>query len=153
VKLAFFVPGVPMPKGSRMALPMGGKASSRHVVLVEAGTRVTRPAKAAWYTKVADYALEASHGHGKGLKIDSPVAVGVVFRFPIPKSRLRGKRKLVPGDPHVSAPDCDKLQRSIGDSLTRAGVIRDDALIWKWLDPQKLYCAAGSEGAEVLLTW
>ena len=31
-----------------------------------------------------------------------------------------------------SAPDLDKLQRALGDALTQAGVIRDDALIVRW---------------------
>ena len=31
-----------------------------------------------------------------------------------------------------SAPDLDKLQRALGDALTQAGVVRDDALIVSW---------------------
>jgi Holliday junction resolvase RusA-like endonuclease len=152
MKLAFFVPGVPQSKGSHMALPMGGKSGSRHVVLVEAGTRRTRPIKAAWYSKVAACALEAGHGQGKGLRIDSAVSVKAVFRFPIPKSRLRGKRAITPGDPHLAPCDLDKILRGVGDALTRSGVIADDRLITEW-HARKIYCEAGDEGAEVLLTW
>lgn len=32
----------------------------------------------------------------------------------------------------ASVPDLDKLQRAVGDALTQAGVLRDDALIVEW---------------------
>ena len=144
MKLAFFVPGVPQPKGSG-SIVAGGR-------YIEAGTRRSRAAKKLWYSKVADYALIAAHGLSRPLKIDSAVSVAVVFRFPVPKSRLRGRQRLAPGDPHVSAPDCDKLARSIGDSLTRSGVVVDDRLIAEW-HARKTYCAQGDEGADVTLTW
>jgi hypothetical protein len=140
-RLAFFVPGVPQPKGSRMALPLGGKAGSRHVVLVEAGTRRTRPLKALWYSKVAEHAFMALQRHAGHLRIDSAVSATVAFRFPIPKSRLRGKKAISPGDPHLAPCDLDKILRGVGD-----------ALIWEW-HARKTYCVQGDEGADVSLTW
>jgi Holliday junction resolvase RusA-like endonuclease len=144
MRLAFFVPGVPQPKGSGSRIASG--------VYLEAGTGPSRRRKKLWYSRVADYARRASHGQGIGPRIDSAVTARVVFRFPIPKSRLRGKRAMAVGSPHVSAPDADKLARSLGDSLTRSGVIADDRLIATWAI-WKIYAMPGDEGADVLLTW
>ena len=144
MKLAFFVPGVPMPKGSGSRIASG--------VYLEAGTGPSRRRKKFWYSKVADYALIAAHGQGNGLRIDSAVSVTVVFRFPIPKSRLKGRRAITPGDPHLAPGDLDKNLRAVGDSLTRSGVIADDRLIAEW-HARKTYCAQGDEGADVTLTW
>ena len=144
MNLSFFVPGVPQPKGSG-SIVAGG-------VYLEAGTGPSRRRKVRWYSRVADYARRASHGQGIGPKIDSAVSVRVVFRFPIPKSRLRGRNRIAPGDPHLAPGDLDKNLRALGDSLTRSGVIKDDRLISEW-HASKVYAAAGDEGAEVLLTW
>lgn len=144
MRLSFTVPGVPQPKGS------GSIVAGGHYI--EAGTGPSRRKKTSWYSKVAEHALLALPGLASGLKIDSPVSASVLFRFPIPKSRLRGKRALKVGDPHVSKPDCDKLIRAIGDSLTRGRLIGDDALIWDW-SATKVYATPGDEGAEIVLTW
>lgn len=145
--LAFCVPGIPQPKGSRQALPLGGKTGNQRIVLVEAGTRRTRPVKALWYELVEERARAARNAPIVG----SAVVASVNFRFPIPKSRRRGKRALKVGEPHVSKPDVDKLCRAIGDALT-GSVIADDALIFCW-HARKVYCAPGNEGVEVLLSW
>lgn len=42
-----------------------------------------------------------------------------------------------------SAPDLDKLQRALGDALTQAGAIRDDARIVAW-DVDKLWAETSS---------
>jgi Holliday junction resolvase RusA-like endonuclease len=142
MKLAFFVPGVPQPKGSGSRIASG--------VYLEAGTGPSRKRKVLWYAKVARHALQAARTPLRA--IAAPIAVEAVFRFPIPASRRRGKQALTVGDPHISAPDADKLARSLGDSLTRSGVIADDRLIATW-SISKVYVAPGDEGADVTLTW
>lgn len=144
MRLAFFVPGVPQPKGSGSRIASG--------VYLEAGTGPSRRRKKLWYSKVADHALIAAHGQGNGLRIDSAVSARVVFRFPIPKSRLKGRRAIMPGDPHLAPCDLDKILRGVGDALTRSGVIADDRLIAEW-HAMKVYCDKGDEGADVTLTW
>lgn len=57
--------------------------------------------------------------------LDGAVAVVVDFYLPRPKTT---KFKLWP----AGTPDLDKLQRAIGDALTMAGIIKDDARIVDW---------------------
>jgi crossover junction endodeoxyribonuclease RusA len=143
-QLAFTVPGVPQPKGSG-SIVAGGR-------YIEAGTGPSRKRKKLWYSKVAEYALIAHHRLAMGLPVDSAVTAEVSLRFPIPASRLRGRRAIAPCDAHTSKPDLDKLLRGVGDALTQAGVIADDSLIVEW-HAQKTYCAPGDEGTDVALTW
>lgn len=150
--MAFFVPGVAKSKGSRKALPRGGKAASRYVVLVEDGTARSRKEKAAWYTAASNYARAAWAPLGVNERITGPVAVSVVFRFPIPMSRRSGRRLLKPGDQHISKPDTDKLMRALGDSLALAGILKDDAQISSW-KAEKIYGAPDEEGADVVVSW
>ena len=142
MKLAFFVPGVPQPKGSVTRISTGQ--------YLEAGTGRSRKRKALWYARVAVDALRASKGPLK--PISTGVTVAVCFKFPIPASRLRGRRKLTPGDPHLGPGDLDKLCRAVGDSLTRSGVIVDDRLITTWY-ATKVYATQGDEGANIAITW
>ena len=65
------------------------------------------------------------------------VHVTARFVFARPKSHYRTGRNshLLRDDApafKTSAPDLDKLQRALGDALTQAGVLRDDALIAQW---------------------
>jgi Holliday junction resolvase RusA-like endonuclease len=148
VKLAFFVPGVPQPKGSRRMMPVGGKTGALRHVLIEDGTRLTRPLRVSWYSRVAKHASAAFQGPS----VASPVVISALFRFPIARSRLKGKRRLKPGDPHTQKPDGDKCLRGIFDPLKVAGVVIDDCVFFKF-QARKEWCAEGDEGAEVLLTW
>lgn len=80
--------------------------------------------------------------------LDGPLHVTVTFRFPMPASRRKADR-----DRgwcwKVSAPDCDKAQRALGDALQTAGLIRDDARICVW-DARKIE-VVGWTGAIVRL--
>jgi len=60
--------------------------------------------------------------------ITGPLILEVDFRFAMPKSRPAAVRHRGWG-PKTTAPDLDKLVRSVGDALTAGGLIRDDALI------------------------
>jgi Holliday junction resolvase RusA-like endonuclease len=73
----------------------------------------------------------ARTAHGGQPAITTAVHVTVSFFFPMPKSRTK-KQRALELIPKTTAPDCDKLQRAVGDSLTAAGVISDDALIYAW---------------------
>ena len=60
--------------------------------------------------------------HGEPL--DLPLEVTAVFYLPRPKR----PKFWAP----ATTPDCDKLQRALGDALTSAGVIKDDSRIVTW---------------------
>ena len=70
--------------------------------------------------------------------ITEPVSVDVVFDFARPAShygtgRNAGVLKDSAPSGKATAPDLDKLCRALGDALTKAGVLRDDALIAEWV--------------------
>ena len=101
----------------------GAQGSKRHV----GGGRMVEMSKTlpAWRDSVTWTAAGEWHG---APPMDGPLALFVEFRFPMPASRsktvrLRGMAR------KVTAPDLDKLVRAVGDALTAAGVIRDDARI------------------------
>ncbi len=98
------------------------QGSKRHVgngVMVEMGKN-HKP----WRAAVASAAKDIA---GDTPPLTGPLELGVVFRFPMPKSRSKAIRDA--GEcPKVSAPDTDKLVRSIGDALKDGGLIYDDAL-------------------------
>lgn len=116
MSLAFRVPGVPVPQGSKM--PYGGEAN---------------PHVKGWRASVAE---EAAKLVPDG-PITGPVQIAVDFVFPRPKSHYRSGRhsdQLREDAPywHVIVPDLDKLQRSIGDAL-KGNVLRDDSQIAAWV--------------------
>ena len=118
-EVSFFVPGVPVPQGSKNAGVRGGRA-----YMWEANKK-HKP----WRDKVTAEATKHLGAFGK----DTPVEVHAIFVFDRPKSVTVKKR------PRMSVkPDLDKLMRSICDSISKAGVWGDDARMVK-LVTQKLY--------------
>lgn len=73
-----------------------------------------------------------------------PICVDVQFCFSRPRSHYgTGRnaaqvRPAAPSGAHAQKPDLDKLLRALGDSLTQAGVIRDDTQITR-LDAGKFW--------------
>lgn len=141
----FWVPGVPVPKGSL-----------RHV----GGGRLIESAKglADWRKAIADAARVHNALSSKGL--DEPytgaVAVTLDFYLPRPASHFRGNdrsRELRATAPtHVKKrPDVDKLARAILDALTDSGVWRDDCLVFD-LAARKHYADARIPGVRVQIT-
>ena len=66
-----------------------------------------------------------------------PVRVSATFTYGRPAGHYgtgRNARVVKDSAPlwKASAPDLDKLARALGDALTQAGVVRDDALIVSW---------------------
>jgi len=108
--------GRPTAQGGMRAVP-----TARGTRLVTAGGVGLRD----WRTTLAAAAAEQAAIHGCQTM---PLEVGIVFRFPMPKSapkldqahgiRLRAR-----------TPDLDKLVRAVFDSLTAGGLIADDALV------------------------
>lgn len=83
---------------------------------------------AAWRKACTTEAAHAATQHGA---FDTPVQVCVVFAFLPPATRKR-KVERAGWLWKVTAPDLDKLQRALGDSLTAAGLVADDRLIVSW---------------------
>ena len=111
--ITFNVVGTPVQQGSK-----------RHV----GGGRFIEAANGhrQWRYAVANKAAElAAELDGP---LDGPLMLTVVFRFPMPASRSKKVQAQKVGWKQ-SAPDLDKLVRTIGDALTESGLIRDDARI------------------------
>jgi Holliday junction resolvase RusA-like endonuclease len=79
-----------------------------------------------------------------GLPYTGAVWMRLVVSVARPPSVSRRKR------PYPSvAPDLDKLMRSVGDALTKCGVVSDDALIVEFTRLAKVYCNEDPESLEV----
>jgi crossover junction endodeoxyribonuclease RusA len=110
----FSVVGTPVQQGSkrhvgggRMIEAANGHREWRHAVATEAAAVAARRTDT---------------------PLDGPLCLSVAFSFPMPASRP--KRLLRIGRAwKQTAPDLDKLIRSVGDALTVSGLIRDDARI------------------------
>lgn len=104
--VAFFIPGTPVPQGSKTAFVVGGRA-----VVTDQNRSTLKP----WRATVATYASEQAR------TFNSPVAVTLRFTMPRPQKPRW----------HVPAvkPDIDKLVRAMLDGLTEGGLIADDARV------------------------
>lgn len=113
------IPGTPRPQGS--AKWVVGNRTGRPVPKKDAKETAHRAAMV--------FALRKAYA-GRA-KIDGPVELSAVFAIPRPKSHHTKTGNLTASAPllHTYKPDCDKLTRLVGDALTIAGVIADDALI------------------------
>ena len=113
--IEFFVSGLPIAQGSKRAFVVKGRA-----VMTE-NAKNLKP----WRNDVACAAMEAVRGECEW-RTDAPMWLTVRFTFPRPASHRRKDGTLKPSAPmhKTTAPDCDKLARSIGDALT--GIAYDD---------------------------
>lgn len=113
----FEVVGVPKPQGSMKAFNAGGHARMKP----SGGAEF-----ASWRNAVAKAARDITGHPDITAPYDGPLGLSVEFRFPMPASRP--KRDRVNGSCwKTTAPDTDKLIRTIGDALTAAGLVTDDA--------------------------
>ena len=124
--LELFIAGVPRPQGSKNAYKRGTR-----VVLVESNKHLPE-----WRQAVFE-ALRAS-----GITFDSAVTVMATFYIPRPKTN----RRLYA----TTKPDVDKLQRAIGDCLTKAGTIVDDSYIVTW-NAAKAYADGVEPGVRIIV--
>jgi len=125
LRIAFSVPGQPVPQGSMAAITRGGRA-----VLVHSKRKRADGSKAMtvpqWRTIVGSHARIAM----KGRKLlDGPVSVSAVFYLARPKR----PRCELPD----TKPDLDKLQRALGDAL-EGTVLQQDSRIVHW-DSRKVW--------------
>lgn len=116
----FDVIGDPKPQGSKKAFVANGRA-----IMTEGNTH------AAWRNQVADAARQAAIGLLLcEAPLDGPLEARVEFRFAMPKSRP--KRVRDQGEsPKTTAPDVDKLVRTVFDGLQAGGLIADDSRVWR----------------------
>ena len=108
--IAFFVPGIPAPQGSKRAFVVGKRA-----VLVES-SKACKP----WRDSVRAAALDAMQGRPL---LEGPLRMDVTFAMPRPANVPKDRR----GWP-ATKPDRDKLLRAVSDALT-AAVYRDDSQV------------------------
>jgi len=118
--LTFTVYGHAAPAGSKRALPFGGRAGGRPIIVDD--SKRSRP----WKQEIAGVARETMDGREL---YDEPLALVLVFYVPRPRSHY-GARGLRPTAPEYPAkrPDLLKLARGVEDALSSI-VYRDDALI------------------------
>ena len=117
-----FVTGRPAPQGSKNAFVIGKRA-----VMVEASKHLP-----AWRNDIilaVKQMFQASENVGKFVE---PVKLKVTFYIDRPK---QPKYKTYPG----GKPDLDHYIRAVGDALTIAGLLADDALIVKIM-AEKVWC-------------
>ena len=104
-----FVPGAPVPQGSKSAYNRGGR-----IVLVEANKKLP-----AWRKHVKE-TLEAASASCEPMT--GPVTLEVMFFMPKAKSNRDEY-------PIGRVGDLDKLIRSINDAATDAGIFNDDSQV------------------------
>lgn len=126
------IPGRPEQQGSKRNL-------GRHSI-------EANPNLAPWRAD-AIWRLQKAMQEQMVVQFTGPVEVVATFVYARPRSHYgTGKNagKVKPGAPmwKTSAADLDKLQRAVGDALTQAGVLRDDALIVHW-SARKIWGASG----------
>lgn len=128
------VPGDPVGKGRPRASTRGG-----HV-------RLYTPPRTAHWEGVASTVFHSSWGRAP---LDCPVEVRVLALFRRPK-RLVWKRRPMVRLPYVSKPDASNVLKAAEDALEKAGVLRDDCLIYK-ASIVCFYCS-GEEAPQVSVT-
>jgi len=124
--LEFFVPGAPVPGGSKRAFPIHGRDGKLHVAV----TDMSGPRGKEWRAAIRLAAGEArDQGNDGGLIFLSPLRLSLWFFVPRPKGHS-GRRGLLPSAPRfpTTKPDVLKLARAIEDACT--GIVwRDDAQV------------------------
>jgi len=149
-QVSFRVFGTPGAQGSKKGWAIKKDGAYTGQVAQSENSKKVAP----WRSDVKAAAEEAV---GPGWKPwEGPCEVTAKFIFARPKSHYRTGRNahLLRDDaPYyvtsVSKGDLDKLLRSTGDALTSSGVFKDDSLIAKFKDVEKVY--GDREGAIITL--
>lgn len=115
----FFVPGKPLPQGSKVALKPG-------VVVESGGERIRN-----WRAIVQFYCEKELKAAGYPPPIDYPVRLDLIFLFERPKKHFKRNGELRDDAPSFYCPrkrnDRLKLARAIEDALTDSRILDDDA--------------------------
>lgn len=141
-RFTLFVPGRPVPQGSKTAFI--SKSTGRPVV-VDKDQRLPRW-RAAITSAAIEYQAELMHTQPTlyaGLPWEGGIGVKVVFVLERPKGHFgTGKNasavKASAPDHPATMPDLDKLLRAVFDALTDAQVWRDDGQV-VWCQTEKVY--------------
>ena len=106
MSIAFFVPGIPVAKGSAKAFVVKGRA-----IVTQTNSAKQKP----WASAISYTAQQAGVRPMAG-----PVMVRMTFVMPRPKAHLRKSGAIKETAPsfHTSKPDVDKLVRLVFDALT-----------------------------------
>lgn len=126
--ISFFAAGTAKPKGSYKSIKIGG----------EARTVPASKGEGSWRAVVATAAVAAMRQE-RVLPLQGCVEVHFEFYSPRPRAHLRTSGAVKPGSPPrpPTAPDADKLARSVCDALNKV-CWRDDAQVVR-LVVDKLY--------------
>ncbi len=127
-EISFFVYGNPAAQGSKKYVG--------HGIMVETSTQLP-----SWRAAVIEYAQKAYDGP----PLDGALELQVTFWFSRPNNAKKGARW------KTTAPDLDKLCRSVGDALQIAGTIASDARICKWI-ASKTFTRLSATGADIIIS-
>lgn len=155
MRMSFFVPGRPVPQGSKTAFV--SKSTGRPIV-VDKDMRLPR-----WRSTITAHAIDAQaewmHTMPSViLPLTGAVGIEVTFLLNRPKNHYGtggNSDRVKPGSPLAPAvmPDLDKLLRAVFDGLTDAQVWRDDSQV-VWVKARKEYVRRESDQQEgVLITF
>jgi len=129
------VEGIPTAQGSKR----GFVTKSGKVALVESSGKKLKT----WREQVT-YAC-MTHDHDWPDQYDGPVKVSILFYMPHPKRHD-------PTKPMTKRPDLDKLIRAILDSITKAGLWKDDSQVIQILAAKTYATATQNPGCEIRIT-
>ena len=127
MSIRFTAHGIPAPQGSKIRTKWGMREASKNL----------QPWREAIVSQIIRDGLNDT-------MLDGPLTVRAVFMFPRPAAHYgsrKGEKYLKDNAPQFkpTAPDLDKLCRSLGDALTQSGLITDDDRIVRW-ETEKRYC-------------
>lgn len=129
--IEFFVPGIPIPKGSAKAFVVKGRA----IVTQDNGAKQKPWASSISYTAMQEMKFQKP--------VSGPISISLTFFMPRPKGHYgSGKNsevvKASAPNSHTSKPDLDKLIRCVKDALT--GVVwNDDSQVCEITETRKQY--------------
>lgn len=129
-EFTLFIIGHPATQGSKKGFLRGKK-----IVMVEMDTKL--PAWRQATTEAAQTQLGPDW-----VPLDGALEATATFYLPRPQASSFGE---FPAGP----PDLDKLQRALGDALTQAHAIHDDARIVRWVAEKRWETLWTPTGAEI----
>lgn len=141
--ITFFVPGVPVPQGSKRAFQ---HKSTKRIVIVDDNPAQLRD----WRNSIVQTARDAM---AERPPISFAIVLGAKFVFLRPGSHYGARGGLLPSAPlyKTTRPDLDKLLRGLGDALKSAGVYRDDSQVVGFTEVEKMF--GQHPGVHVTIRW